>query len=216
MLIIFEVPRDIPIWTWLFDSPSSPLSRFPSSEVKGFTDAVTGARVSYTELKQYTTHLSTALVKKYDFQPGDTISLFSPNTIWYPVAMLSALRVGGIVSGASPAYNVEEMTYALKKANAKWLMTVPGSMAVGAAAAEAAGIPRENVILLEGEMEGFKTVQDLIREGMSYADYEQVKPFVLPKGMNNGEVCGFLSFSSGTTGLPKAVESFQFSSLVQN
>jgi len=33
----------------------------------------------------------------------DTVALFSQNSIWYPVAMHATLRVGGRVSGASPA-----------------------------------------------------------------------------------------------------------------
>jgi 4-coumarate--CoA ligase len=145
------------------------------------------------------------LVKKYGFKEGDTVSLFSPNTIWYPVAMHGVSRVGGIISGASPAYNIEEMTYALKKSSAKYLMTVPGSMDIAAAAAKNAGIPKENVFLLDGSMTGFKTVKDLIEVGKSFGEKGQVKPFNIPRGKKNGDVCAFLSFSSGTTGLPKAV-----------
>lgn len=92
-------------------------------------------------------------------------------------------RVGGIISGASPAYNIEEMTYALKKSSAKYLMTGPGSMVIAAAAAAAAkdaGIPKENVFLLDGNMAGFKTVKDLIEVGKSFGGNGQVKPFKHP------------------------------------
>lgn len=98
------------------------------------------------------------------------------------------------------------MTYALKTASAKFLMTVPGSMEVALASAKAAGIPKENVFLLDGELAGYKTVKQLIKEGQAMG--EQVKAFELPKGKTNRDVCGFLSFSSGTTGLPKAVGTF--------
>lgn len=87
-----------------------------------------------------------------------------------------------MVSGASPAYNVEEMTYALKTANAKFLMTMPTSMKVAAAAAKNAGIPQERVFLLEGEMEGFKTMKQLLDAGSAYGEKGQVKSFKLPKG----------------------------------
>jgi acyl-CoA synthetase (AMP-forming)/AMP-acid ligase II len=161
--------------------------------------------LSYTDLKTHTTHLSTALVKKYGLQQGQAVALFSPNTVWYPCAMFGTLRAGGVVSGASPAYNVEEMTYALRTAEAKFLFTVPGSMAVAAAAAKDAGIPESHVFLLEGNMDGFTTMADLLEVGKSYGSAGQVEPFQLPAGKRNSDVCGFLSFSSGTTGLPKAV-----------
>ena len=93
----------------------------------GFTDARTKDRISLVDMKVHTINLSTALVKNYGLEPGDTVALFSPNTIWYPVAMHSITRVAGIMSGASPAYTVEEMTYALNTGRAKFLMTVPGA-----------------------------------------------------------------------------------------
>ncbi|KAH7313212.1 hypothetical protein BKA65DRAFT_610041 [Rhexocercosporidium sp. MPI-PUGE-AT-0058] len=187
-----DLPTNVTTWTWLFNSPASPLNTNSASTIAGYSNAITKERVPYTDVKTHTAHLSTSLVRHYGLQIGDVVALFSPNTIWYPVAMLSVNRVGGIVSGASPAYNVDEMTYALKTAKAKFLMTVPGSMDVASEAAEAAGIGKDRIFLLEGELKGHKTIKELIELGKR--EKEQ-----------NGDLCGFLSFSSGTTGLPKAV-----------
>jgi 4-coumarate--CoA ligase len=60
------------------------------------------------------------------------------------------------------SYNVEEMTYALKTADAKFLMTHPNSMEVAVKAAANAGIPKENLFLLEGSMGGHTTIKELI------------------------------------------------------
>lgn len=120
-----------------------------------------------------------------------------------------------MISGASPAYNVEEMTYALKTGNAKYIFTVPGSMEVAAAAAKNAGIPKERVFLLEGEMDGFVSMKTLLKQGMEYGETGQVEEYKLAKGEKNGDLCGFLSFSSGTTGLPKAVSTPSLNMIVK-
>ncbi|KAF2274854.1 4-coumarate-CoA ligase 2 [Westerdykella ornata] len=200
-----DLSTELTDWDWLFDSSYSPINRFPANELAGFQNAITKERVSWAQVKEYSTYISTALVKKYGLKEGQTISLLSQNTVWYPVAMFSGLRVGAKISGASPAYNIEEMSFALKTADAKFLMTTPGSIEVAAASAQAVGLPQDRIFLLEDELPGYSTVQDLIEIGKSYGEKGQVPAFKLPPGKKNKDVCGFLSFSSGTTGLPKAV-----------
>ncbi|KAF4554117.1 AMP-binding enzyme-like protein 15 [Elsinoe fawcettii] len=201
-----DLPRDITVWDWLFESlKHSPLHRNADKDLAGFTNAITKERLNWRQVKEAATYLSTALVKKYGLKQNQTVALFSQNSIWYPVAMFGTLRVGGVVSGASPAYNVEEMTYALKTADAKFLMTHPNSMKVATEAAANAGIPKQNLFLLEGELQGYTTIRELIEMGKSYGDGNQAATFKIPSGKTNFDICGFLSFSSGTTGLPKAV-----------
>jgi 4-coumarate--CoA ligase len=165
---------------------------------------VTKERVDWSQVKEFSTYISTALVRDCGLQHGQTVSLFSQNSIWYPVVMLACLRAGARISGASPAYNVEEMAYAMKTADSRFLFTAPGSMEVARGAAESKGLERRHLFLLEGKMDGYQTVQDLIRIGKRYGS-DQIPAFKIPRGLKNKDVCGFLSFSSGTTGLPKAV-----------
>jgi 4-coumarate--CoA ligase len=112
------------------------------------------------------------------------------------------VRAGGRVNGASPAYNAEEMGHALKTANTKFLFTLPGSLAVALEAALSVGLPRTNVFLLEGSRAGFTSVGDLIQIG---SQLKAGPSWSVPKGQTNKNICGYLNFSSGTTGLPKAV-----------
>ncbi|KAJ3528541.1 hypothetical protein NM208_g10153 [Fusarium decemcellulare] len=200
-----KYPTNLTVWEWAFEDVTySPLFRFPPSKLGGFTNAATGERLDFAQVKKHATHLSTALVKKYGLQEMDTVSLFSQNTIWYPVALFATLRAGGRVNGASPAYSVEEMTGALKTAKTKFIMTVPASIDVAMAAAKNVGIPPERVFLLEGELKGYTTMRELLQIGESYGKDGQAPVFQVPRGDTN-DICGFLNFSSGTTGLPKAV-----------
>ena len=80
-------------------------------------------------------------------------------------------------------YNVEEMTYALKTADAKFIMTHRTSMDVATAAAKNAGIPKERLFLLEGELEGYTTVKQLIEMGKK--ESQQVPYFRIPPGKTN-------------------------------
>ncbi|KIW79868.1 hypothetical protein Z517_06483 [Fonsecaea pedrosoi CBS 271.37] len=199
------VPWHLPVWTWLFDSDYSALKGHDPDGTQGFTNVATKEHINFADLKDYSTYISTALVKVYGLQEGQNVALFSPNSVWYPVAMFSVLRVGAVVSGASPAYNIEEMIYALKTADAKYLFTVPESIPIAEAAAAEVGIPQRHIFLLEGKVEGHATVGELLEIGKSYKPTGQVEQFRLPLGKKNNDVCGYLSFSSGTTGLPKAV-----------
>ncbi|KAH7119002.1 4-coumarate-CoA ligase 2 [Dendryphion nanum] len=200
-----DLPTNLTDWDWLFDSPYSPINNNPPSSLAGFQNAITKERLNWLDVKEASTYISTALVKKYGLKEGQTIALFGQNTVWYPVAMFAGLRVGAKISGASPAYNIEEMTFALKTADAKFLMTTPGSIEVAAASAKAAGMPQSNIFLLEGSLPGYTTIQDLLKTGKSHGLSSQTPAFKIPPGQTNKDICGFLSFSSGTTGLPKAV-----------
>ena len=88
------VPTEITVWDWLFDSAYSPLQRFDESELRGYQNAVTKERVNWKQVKEFSTYISTAMVRKYGLREGDTVSLFSQNSIWYPVVMLGCLRAG--------------------------------------------------------------------------------------------------------------------------
>ncbi|EXJ77995.1 hypothetical protein A1O3_09154 [Capronia epimyces CBS 606.96] len=207
-----EVPAHITTWEWIFESPRySPVARQEKQKkelkqpaaLAGYVNAITKERLDWAEVKAKATQLSSALMTEYGLRAGETVSLFSTNTIWYPVAMWAVIRAaGGRVNGASPAYNAEEMAHALRTAKSRFLLTLPTSLDVALTAAQQAGMARSHVLLLEGQVPGFTSVQDLIQRGSKYTP---APPYRIPPGKTNADVCGYLNFSSGTTGLPKAV-----------
>ncbi|WPH02494.1 Hypothetical protein R9X50_00535900 [Acrodontium crateriforme] len=198
-----SIPDRLTTWQWAFeDKEFSPTEYASPRNVGGYINAVTKERLDLFEVKTKATQLSTALIRHYGLQAGDTVSLFSTNTIWYPIAMWATVRAGGRVNGASPAYNAEEMAYALKTAESKFLFTLPTSLKVAMEAAESVGLPKKHIFLLEGRHPDFLSLDDLLALGSKYTTEPA---WAIPPGKSNKDVCGYLNFSSGTTGLPKAV-----------
>ena len=202
-------PEDITVWAWLFQSSSfQKLQDSAPTDIKGVTNTVSGERITYTELKDYAEHLSMALVRNCGLQPGDTVVLLSENSIWFPVAMFAVLRAGARVAGASPASTVDEMSYYLRVCRAKFVMTAPNSANIAVAAAQNVGIGRDRIFSLYGVYERLVGIHHLIQVGAQIKESSYVEAYLIPAGKGNRDICGYLSFTSGTMGRPKAVSDF--------
>ncbi|KAH8648418.1 4-coumarate-CoA ligase [Xylariales sp. PMI_506] len=198
------IPTDLTTWEWAFESEEFSPFRNGTTPPGSYINSATKERLGLAEVKEKAIQLSTVLVRKYGLGPQQTVSLFSTNTIWYPVVMWATVRVGGRVNGASPSYTVEEMVHALKTAESKFLLTLPSSLDFALDAARQAGLPSDRVLLLEGSSPGFLSVQDLIKQYQTEG-YTPIPHYRIPAGQTNEGICGYLNFSSGTTGFPKAV-----------
>jgi acyl-CoA synthetase (AMP-forming)/AMP-acid ligase II len=186
MLTSQPVPTDLTTWQWAFEHPSySPIGNLSPG---AYIDALNpSSRLSFPKVKELATNLSNTLVKTYGVLPGETVSLFASNSIYYPVAMWAALRVGGRVNGASPAYGVDEMVHAIKTAESKIVFTLPACLEVVVEAAKVLGIGRKRIVLLEGSVKGVRSLRELIDEGRGL---NEVPVEGIPEGMSNKHVCG--------------------------
>ncbi|GAA5875452.1 hypothetical protein JCM16303_000629 [Sporobolomyces ruberrimus] len=138
--------------------------------------------------------------------------IFSPNDVNYGPCLWANFRQGGIVSPANPSYNASELAYQLKIVHnhypVKLLLCHPDSIVEAVKACEQVGFDSRIIVLMKpgGDgnalAEGFPTLDKIIEESKG-AD---LPPKVNLSKQEAHTKLALLSFSSGTTGLPKAVE----------
>lgn len=184
---------------------SLPKSRNP------FTCGLSGQSYAPSEVVDRIDYLSRALAKRLKFDTAEgtewdrVVCVFSLNTIDYIPTALAVHRISGITTAASAAYGAEELEHQLRSSGSKAVFTCVPLLDTALKAAKAVGIPDENVFVLPMASVDKKVsstdVNQLVEEGKSL---EQLKPVTFVKGQGTRQVA-FLMFSSGTSGLPKAV-----------
>ncbi|KAH7389060.1 putative AMP-binding enzyme [Cadophora sp. MPI-SDFR-AT-0126] len=203
-----DIPTNITTYSFLFSNANQYLpSQDTSPNPKGFTNTFDLSRLSHSEIQILASNISTSLVLKHGLQPGDVVSICSPNTIQYPAILYGIMRAGGIPALSSPAFNEEDLMHVFKTVDCKMVFCPNETVNVVRGALRNLGRRDDCVVSIDeinsGRSEaGIKSLGDLIEEGRGR---RQVPEWEMPNGKTNSEICALLCFSSGTTGLPKAV-----------
>jgi acyl-CoA synthetase (AMP-forming)/AMP-acid ligase II len=163
--------------------------RNPSA--RALIDGPSGRSYTYGELDHCIGRFAAGLAAN-GFKPGDTLLMFAPNLPEWPIAALGAMAAGGVVSGANPMCNAADLSHQMHDSNARFVFTIPSSLATVREAAAGAAVC-EKVITL-GEAQGALDFHSLI----ACADPEPVIAM-------DADSLAALPYSSGTTGLAKGV-----------
>lgn len=165
-----------------------------------YRDTDTNQSYTYAQVKSTAIDFGKGLRSVWEWERGDVLGLFTPNSIDTPAVIWGCLWAGGIISPANPGYTVDELAYQLKDSGAKGLVTQVPFLNVAQKAAQKVGIPEDRIILIgdqRDESRWFKHFSS-IRNLAGTNRYRKTR--VDPK-----KDLAFLVYSSGTTGHPKGV-----------
>ncbi|KXN85310.1 putative 4-coumarate--CoA ligase 1 [Leucoagaricus sp. SymC.cos] len=111
------------LFTYLFGSNDASLvGRFPASH-PAFIDADTGTTVTRGQLKNLALQLGFGLRTVFGSKRGDTILVYSPNSIHWPVVVFGALAAGLKCTFANNAYNARELAFQYADSSAQVVFT---------------------------------------------------------------------------------------------
>ncbi|KAG8743208.1 hypothetical protein FRC10_000279 [Ceratobasidium sp. 414] len=199
-------PTDLTIPQFILDS-THPLRPIRDADSPWLIEDGTGRGVGYEEVRARTWGLANAVKRRWpNIVEDDVVCIFSPNNVDYPIAIWASHRLSLTVSCANPGYTEDELVYQLQTTRSKLLFIHPSNADVALKAAKKAGLHEDQIISLMGvnhkPPSRLLTVDQLVNEGLvSPKSFEEKR---LAPGENKTKVA-FYSFSSGTTGKPKAV-----------
>ena len=159
-------------------------------------DGVTGHQVSYAQLLDKTSRLSSNL-RRMGLQKGDVVGLCLPNSVDYPSLFLGTLAAGGIISTCNPIYSPQELSYQFHNSKAKYVATTAALLDHVREAIKGTFV--DKIIITE---EGHSPFSNLVSLKSLYDDSGSLYEM---ETVNSKEDIAVLPYSSGTTGLPKGV-----------
>ncbi|KAJ7695976.1 phenylacetyl-CoA ligase [Mycena rosella] len=195
------IPDDLTIPQFQLDHCTGPKR---SSKTPCLIEDASGRQVFLEEVRERTQGLTNALSSLYSIGEEDVVLLFSRNHLDYPIALWAVHRVGGIVSPANPDFSRKELEFQLKATKATLLIIHPDALDVSVAAARETGLPMDRILVFDvpnAKASNFITVDGLIKRGLRMKAFSDRR---LRPGEGRTKLA-LLSFSSGTTGTPKAV-----------
>ncbi|PFH54842.1 hypothetical protein AMATHDRAFT_134798 [Amanita thiersii Skay4041] len=197
------IPDNLTIPQFILDT-NLPYRPLRPSNVPWFIEDQSGRKIFYPEVRERTYNLASALCTQFQL-----ICLFSPNHTDYATVIWAVQSFGGVITPSNPTYTVDELVHQLKITEASLIVVHPMFFTTALGAAKVVGLPKERIVLLEkGPGAGNFAISDLLQLASSQQSH------YVPKRLKSGEArtkIAFLSFSSGTTGKPKAVAIPHFS-----
>ncbi len=149
-------------------------------------------------------------------QPGQRVLLYSGNNVYFPTVFCGILMAGGVFTGASPAFTRGELVHQLRDSGASFLIASEAGLPTALSAAVDVGLPRRQIFIFDsmttaksntpspgkaGRRDGVRHWTELLAGNLAQAEaWDWIEP------ADPAEAMCCLNYSSGTTGLPKGVQ----------
>ncbi|KAH9485035.1 4-coumarate--CoA ligase-like 7 [Psilocybe cubensis] len=200
-----------------FSDPKYPnkVGGYPGSS-PAFIDAPTGTSISRSQLKNFALSLAYGIKKTFSAKRGDTILVFSQNSLTWPVVVFGAVAAGLRCTLANSAYNARELAFQYTDSGANLIFASEEGVATARETLKSLGLSADDankriVVMATGlgwaggpstpitpASKGLLTVSDLLGLG-SIREEEKFEGKLAHETV-------YLCYSSGTTGKPKGVE----------
>ncbi|KAJ6520072.1 amp dependent CoA ligase [Mycena sanguinolenta] len=200
------IPSDLTLPQFFLDS-KHPIRPVRPAGVPWLIEDHTARPIAFDEIRLRTAGLANGLSLKWNIVENDVVCVFSPNHVDYPVCIWATHRLGAIVTPANPGYSAQELLHQLHTTKAALLLVYADFLPTALAAAKQAGLAEDRIVVIEPSAASpfngkHETLSKLVALGSS-----KPQNFIERK-LRPGEAktkVAFYSFSSGTTGKPKAV-----------
>ncbi|CAG8669809.1 17336_t:CDS:2 [Dentiscutata erythropus] len=165
-----------------------------------YVDGITERSYTFGEFKHESKRFAAGLQDKLGFKRGDTLAIFSPDQVDYPIVLLGTIAAGGKVALATPKSDVTGLSYRLTESGASVLIVHPEIFEVAIEASISAKIPTSRVLLFgDKEIKGYKPYCSIL------INDREIEPiYYTPEEAKS--TTAYLLYSSGTTGAVKGIE----------
>jgi 4-coumarate--CoA ligase len=163
--------------------------------VKTYTETASGRVLTNSSLKLQAQQLGVGLLKNAGLKSGQNIMMVSGNCIEFPIVLFAAAFAGLKVALANPAYLTHELKHVIALTDPVKIFVMSPLIK----SLEDGNVSNDKMIMMDKEISGLGYMRKYM---VSESEAKQAKPYQ-PKDLNETQL---LPLSSGTTGLPKAVE----------